>query len=41
MRKAEEKANEERKRPHESDENEMSEIRQGLHLMGFNVDLIE
>ena len=40
-RKAEEEGNEERKRPHEGNDDAMNEVRQGLHLMGFNVDLIE
>ena len=42
-RKAEEEYNEERKRPGLTKENDedMSEVRQGLQLMGFNVDLID
>ena len=40
-RKAEDEGNEERQRVHEGNEDEMNEIRQGLQLMGFNVDLID
>ena len=40
-RKAEDEGNEERKRRDEGKDDEMNEIRQGLQLMGFNVDLIE
>ena len=34
-RKAEEEDNEERKRPHEANDEDMNEIRQGLCLMGL------
>ena len=36
-RKAEEESNEERQRPHGANEDEMNEIRRGLHLMGFTL----
>ena len=40
-RKAEDEGNEERKRPYESNDDDMNEVRQGLYLMGFNVDLVD
>ena len=40
-RKAEDEGNEDRKRRDESNDDDMNEIRQGLCLMGFNVDLVE
>ena len=30
-----------RKRKHEGNEDEMNEVRQGLYLMGFNVDVVD
>ena len=40
-RKAEDEGHEERKRRDEGNDDDMNEVRQGLSLMGFNVDLIE
>ena len=39
-RKAEDEGNEERKRRDDGHDDDMNEIRQGLNLMGFNVDLV-